>query len=126
MPPFQDIIKSQTPQRKLLKERTSRDRQGLKPRPLVNRLYKPRGPIIRPNKSYAYKRKVEVLMFCHYHRVLYIDPLTRYIDFRPPTLQEALAYSPPNYLGDKENKILLEHGKSKKDLPIFRNREALI
>ena len=88
MPPLQDITNGQVPARKrtLLNERTIRDRRGPKPKALIDRVYKPRGLIKRPTNSYSYTRKVEVLMFCHYHRVQYIDLVTELVNYRPPTL----------------------------------------
>ena len=94
MPPLQDITNGQVPayKRTFLKERTIRDRPGPNPKALLDGPLKYRGPIKWPNRSYSYTRKIEVLLFCQYHRVQYIDIDTGLSYYRPPTQQEASLY----------------------------------
>ena len=118
MPPLQDISNGQTPTRQFLKERTIKDQPGPKPKLIADRVYKHRAPIIRPTKSYSHQRKVDILMFCHYHRVCDIDLETGLSKYRPPTLIEASRYwsVPPNTIctwRKRSDLIAREHTKSR-------------
>ena len=91
MAPLEEIHNGVKPKKSHLKERTNQ-RPGPKPKPLSERLlsgvYKPPKPIQRIERSYSRERKIEVILFREYHRVL--DTSTRL--YRPPTFEQIAAF----------------------------------
>ena len=69
----------------------ARCRPGPKPKPLSNRVYKPRGPIKRVRRTYSRERKIEVLLFLIHHRVP-PSQNSRSTEYRRPTNAEAASY----------------------------------